>query len=69
MFEKFTKEIKGLKIDPKIFTFSFSCNCNGECCNYGVYTDFEEYKMIIGLKDKIIPKFDETQTTGYFQMV
>jgi Fe-S-cluster containining protein len=62
MSEKFTKEINGIKIDPKIFSFSFSCNCSGECCYYGVYTDFEEYRMIMSLKDKIIPMFDDTQT-------
>jgi len=61
MSEKFTKEINGLKIDPQIFTFSFSCNCSGECCYYGVYTDLKEHKMIMSLKDKIIPMFDETQ--------
>jgi hypothetical protein len=49
----FTKEINGLKIDPQIFTFKFSCRCSGECCNYGVYTDLKEHQKIIEIKDKI----------------
>jgi len=56
------KNINGIKIDPKIFTFKYSCKCNGECCNYGVYTDLKEQQTIISLKDKIILMFDETQT-------
>jgi len=61
MIEKFSKEINGVKIDPQIFTFSFSCKCSGECCYYGVYTDLKEHEMIMSLKDKLIPLFDETQ--------
>jgi Fe-S-cluster containining protein len=61
MSEKFSKEINGVKIDPQIFTFSFSCKCSGECCYYGVYTDLKEHEMIMSLKDKLIPLFDETQ--------
>lgn len=57
-----TKYVKGLKIDPKIFVFNFGCECNGECCHYGVYTDLKEAEMIIGLQDRIIPLFDETQS-------
>ncbi len=63
MSEKFTKEINGVKIDPQIFTFSFGCKCSGECCYYGVYTDLKEHNMIMSLKDKLIPMFDETQVT------
>ena len=63
MSEEFTKTIRGLKIDPKIFTFKFNCKCGGECCNYGVYTDLKEQQTILSIKDKIIPMFDETQTT------
>jgi hypothetical protein len=63
MAEQFLKEIKGVKIDPVIFTLKFSCVCNGECCNYGVYTDLKEHKVILGIKDQIIPLMDETQTT------
>ncbi|GAB4298111.1 MAG: hypothetical protein Kow0098_23070 [Ignavibacteriaceae bacterium] len=59
---KFTKEINGIKIDPRIFTFEFSCLCTGECCNYGVYTDLKEQQLILSLKDKLLPLFDETQT-------
>lgn len=55
--------INGLKIDPKIFTFPFGCKCNGECCHYGVYTDYKEYELILSLKDRLIPLMDETQTT------
>ncbi|MCJ7553258.1 MAG: DUF3109 family protein [Ignavibacteriaceae bacterium] len=57
----FTKEIKGFLIDPKIFTFKFGCQCNGECCNYGVFADLKEAEFILGIKDKIIPLMDETQ--------
>lgn len=56
------KEINGIKIDPQIFTFSFNCDCSGECCYYGVYTDLKERDSIMDLKDKLIPLFDETQT-------
>ena len=47
-------EINGLKIDPKIFTFKFSCKCSGECCLYGVYLDLNEAKNILSVKNKII---------------
>ena len=60
--EKFTKEINGIKIDPKIFTFPFSCKCSGECCNYGVYTDLKENETILSIQDKIFPLLDETQS-------
>lgn len=59
--KNFTKKIDGLFIDPKIFTFKFSCKCSGECCHYGVYTDLKEHDKIIELKDKILSFFDETQ--------
>ena len=62
MPNKLAKEINGIRIDPKIFTFSFSCKCSGECCYYGVYTDYKEYKKIMRLKDKILPLLDESQT-------
>jgi len=51
---KFTKQINGLYIDPIIFTYKFKCNCPGECCYYGVYTDYKEYETILSIKDKII---------------
>lgn len=54
--------INGIKIDPNIFTFKFGCRCNGECCNYGVYTDLKEHENILAIKDKIIPLMDETQS-------
>lgn len=63
MSSNFEKEIKGLKIDPIVFTQQFKCTCGGECCNYGVYTDLKEHDMIIGIKDKIIPLLDDSQTT------
>ncbi len=59
--KNFTKKINGLFIDPKIFTYKFSCKCSGECCHYGVYTDLKEHDTILELKDKILPLFDETQ--------
>ncbi len=57
-----SKVIKGLKIDPKIFTFPFTCKCNGECCHYGVYTDLKEAEMILSIQNKVIPLMDETQS-------
>lgn len=62
LVHNFTKKIKGVFIDPQIFTFRFICNCPGECCNYGVLTDYNEYLNILSLKDKIIPLMDETQS-------
>ena len=61
MAEKFTKEINGIKIDPAIFTFSFNCDCSGECCHYGVYLDLKESQDILKIKDKVIELMDETQ--------
>lgn len=58
----FTKKIKNIFIDPKIFTFKFGCKCQGECCNYGVFTDLKEAEFILSLKDKIIPLMDDSQT-------
>jgi hypothetical protein len=61
--DKFTKRINGILIDPSIFTYKFVCNCPGECCHYGVYTDYKEYKTILSIKDKVIGLMDETQCT------
>jgi Fe-S-cluster containining protein len=55
------KIVKGLKIDPRIFTFPFGCRCTGECCHYGVYTDLKEHQAIMEIKDKIIPLLDDSQ--------
>ena len=63
MTQKFSKKINGVFIDPIIFTFSFHCKCNGECCWYGVYTDLKEHDLILSIKEKIIPIMDATQTT------
>lgn len=60
--KNFTKKINGLFIDPKIFTFKFSCKCTGECCHYGVYTDLKEHDKILEIKDRFVPFFDETQS-------
>ena len=62
MGKNFTKEINGIKIDPQIFTFDFSCRCTGECCYYGVYTDLKEHNLILSIKEKIFPLMDESQT-------
>ena len=56
------KVIKGIKIDPLIFTFKFNCRCSGECCYYGVYVDIKEQKKILNLENKLLPLFDESQT-------
>lgn len=62
MVEEF-KIIKGLKIDPLIFTFKFTCRCDGgECCHYGVYVDYKEHEKILTLKDEIIQMMDESQS-------
>lgn len=58
----FTKKINGLFIDPKIFTFKFSCKCTGECCHYGVYTDLKEHDMILNKKESFIVSFDDSQS-------
>ena len=58
---KFTKKINGWYIDPQIFTFKFRCKCPGECCYYGVFTDYKEYETILSIKEKIIANMDETQ--------
>lgn len=63
MKDELSFEVKGLKIDPVIFTFKFGCKCNGQCCHYGVYADLKEHEVIMGLKDRLIPLMDETQTT------
>ncbi len=65
--QKFEKKINGLWIDPLIFTHKFVkacdvCICSGECCYYGVYTDYAEYEKIIELKDRIKAKMDDSQT-------
>lgn len=57
------KMINGLKIDPLIFTFKFTCRCiGGECCNYGVYTDYKEHEKILSVKNEIIAMMDESQS-------
>ena len=61
MDEKF-KMIKGIKIDPRIFTFKFHCKCKGECCHYGVYADLKEHQQILKKKESIIHVMDESQT-------
>jgi len=61
MNDNFELQLNGLKIDPKIFTFKFGCKCTGECCLYGVYTDLNESKEILKIKNKLIPFFDSTQ--------
>lgn len=53
--------VKGLKIDPAIFTFQYGCLCNGQCCNYGVYTDMEEYKSLMSMSEKIQQHLDDSQ--------
>ena len=57
------KTINGIKIDPLIFTFKFTCRCiGGECCNYGVYADYKEHEKILSVKDEIIGMMDDSQT-------
>lgn len=67
MEQKFDKIINGLYIDPVIFTHKFVkacdiCICSGECCYYGVYTDFKEYEKILSVKERIIKSMDDSQT-------
>jgi hypothetical protein len=62
MVEEF-RTINGIKIDPLIFTFKFTCRClGGECCQYGVYADYKEYEKILSVKDEIIELMDESQS-------
>lgn len=61
------KVIKGIKIDPKIFTRPFirGCDiaiCSGECCRWGVYVDKYEMEAILENKDLVKKYMDETQT-------
>jgi len=68
--EKFTKKINGILIDPAMFTYKFICNCPGECCYYGVYTDHKEYQHILSIQDKVKENMDETQSkdvNGWFE--
>ncbi|MBE0573003.1 MAG: DUF3109 family protein [Ignavibacteriaceae bacterium] len=68
--EKFTKKINGILIDPAMFTYKFICNCPGECCYYGVYTDHKEYQYILSIQDKVKENMDETQSkdvNGWFE--
>ncbi|MCU7495118.1 MAG: DUF3109 family protein [Ignavibacteria bacterium] len=70
MAEKPMRVIKGLKIDPLIFTQKFvnGCNihnCSGECCYYGVYAESTEFEVIMGIKDRIIQSMDDSQTKDY----
>lgn len=58
--------IKGLKIDPLVFTQKFVkrcdvCRCSGECCYYGVYTEKTEHEKIMSMKDKILSAMDDSQ--------
>lgn len=64
--QKFEKKINGLWIDPLIFTHKFVktcdvCICSGECCYYGVYTDYAEYENIMKMKKRIIKSMDDSQ--------
>lgn len=61
------KIIGNYKIDPLIFTHKFVqrcdiCVCSGECCYYGVYTEYNEYQKIMAMKERIIRSMDESQT-------
>jgi hypothetical protein len=68
-------EIKGLKIDPLIFTQGFvpSCDipiCNGQCCDWGVYMDKEFKDVIMKYEPDIINVMDEGQikdSTKWFE--
>lgn len=62
MVEEF-RTIKGIKINPLIFTFKFTCRCtSGECCNYGVFADYNETEKIISVKDEVIGLMDDSQS-------
>ncbi len=67
MTKNFEKTIGGFYIDPIIFTHKFVkvcdvCVCSGECCYYGVYTDYKEYENILSMKSRIIQSMDDSQT-------
>ena len=58
--------VKGLKIDPIIFTQGFveCCDigiCSAECCWYGVYADVKERDLVLSLREDIVGVMDETQ--------
>lgn len=61
------KIIKGFRIDPKIFTHPFLKGCDigscfGECCNWGVYADYQEMNLILENKEIVKQYMDESQT-------
>ena len=62
--------VKGIKIDPVIFTQGFveRCDigiCSAECCWYGVYADVKERDLILSMKEEIGQLMDETQTKDW----
>jgi len=75
MTETPMRVIKGLKVDPVIFTQKFvnGCDiryCSGECCYYGVYAESTEAEMLMGMKERIIESMDDSQikdSTQWFE--
>ena len=74
MNEPPAKVIRGLSIDPAIFSFPFSCRCNGDCCRAseacavapagkgGVFMDLKQGQEIAAAKESIIALMDDTQS-------
>lgn len=66
MAEKNYLEYNGLKIDPIIFTQGFVPGCDvikcfGQCCDWGVYMDFNFKDVILQHKEDIIAVMDDDQ--------
>ena len=55
-------KLMGYILIHRFLLLNLQCKCPGECCYYGVYTDFKEYETILSIKDKIIANMDETQS-------
>ncbi len=62
--------IKGIKIDPIIFTQGFveQCDvgiCSAECCWYGVSADVADRDRILSMKKEIVTVMDDSQTKDW----
>lgn len=62
--------VKGLKIDPIIFTQGFveCCDvsiCSAECCWYGVYADIKERDLVMSLKKEVASVMDDSQDADW----
>lgn len=57
------REVQGIKIDPEIFTFKYSCICRGDCCRHGVALDLTHRQTILAKQTEVIAYMDDTQSS------